>query len=247
MDQGVDERSQIRDFIGKLVEEHWSQTHKAMLLSQLGLQVKRAFPDSPAMLSTGLLNFLTAWPAVQMVHHPHIKEKIGAIPLNVPIPSDISTVFSEKQFSSADEPRFGRPSVRYISDFWKAFYTPIVGRRFVKLPTPDDPHVRIIDHPDGKEEPNSYEILSSDVDISVGPLDEKVPATARRIESWLQRHGLSASSFIADLPAPSYGRHSGALLHAASPIGVALARLDALDQSRISIPLDLVVKMLNGR
>jgi hypothetical protein len=148
----------------------------------------------------GLRTFLTAWPTVQIVGHPQIREKIGAVPLSVKVPDDPSGLFSESRVMPME-----RSHPYYLPEFWQAFYTPLAGRRFVVLPNDQNPNVRIVNRPDGEEEPGGYEILASDVALTPisSPLSEKVQATSQKIKEWLTRNSLSDQLFISQTPAPS--------------------------------------------
>jgi hypothetical protein len=252
--------TQIRDFIVSEVRDHWSQTGKTFLLSNLGSRVRMAFPDCMTAMPDGLTRFLASWPVVQLVRHPRIRPKIGAVPLEVKIPIDPTELFDAPHRAPLDS---SRP--HFIPDFWRAFHTLINGRRFVLLPSVDHPAVRIVDIPDVEPEPEGYEILRTDLSIlpREAPLDDKVRLTTKKIDDWLLRHSLSPDLFLdaAMRPRPPTLESADRRQHASSLVeprgrpslsetgeivALALSKLDQADQARIFVPLDVVVKMILG-
>lgn len=147
----------IRGYVTQAVAEHWTTTKRAMLLSSLGLNVRHNFPEAPTLMPSGLRSFLEAWPVVQVIGHPTVREKIGAIPLGEVPPSDPSELFSGRT-SGVLSVRDNRQHGIYFPEFWRAFHRLITGRRFVTVPTSDNPTVRVIDKPDGEPEPGAIEI-----------------------------------------------------------------------------------------
>lgn len=245
------DRAKIRTIISDMVREHWESTNKAMLLSAIGSRLRQAFPSAPLVLSDGLRAFLDSWPVVKIVTHPEIREKVGAVPLDVAIPENAATLFSERQFASvareAAPVEILRP--RYRPEFWRAFHTPIVGRRFVLSPDGENPHVRIVDLPNGAEEPDGgIEILSSDVSLlpAQASLTDKVQGTSQKIRAWLARNNLSPQPFVSLIHPASSQPLSLRYPDPRASFALALARLDPSDQSRIFIPLDIVAKMIAG-
>jgi hypothetical protein len=261
------EREEVREFIAKLVQEHWTGTGQAKLLSQVGPKIWAAFPDGRFLMPKGLLRFLQGWATVQVIRHPQIPEKIGLVPLGVILPSDTSTLFSESQMpvgplqpdqstpvnhsgTPQENEKSGVPHRSYLPDFWRAFHVPIEGRRFVVFPASNDGRPQIVDLPAGAPpEEKHYEITQADVTSSVGMLPDRVKATAQRIQNWLDRNELQADPFLS-VATTKPGSLRSLTKRSAEPftqdhrIAHAFSKLDSSDLARISVPLDIVLKLL---
>ncbi len=222
----------VQDFIRDKVSAHWRQTGTALLLTLIGAALKTDCPESEEVITKGLKRFLTEWQIVRIVEQG--PGKAGAVPLDV-ASTNLSELF----------PVVSKP-IRAALDpgFWRAFRTPIEGRRFVLL-SPDRNHLTgIVDVKHGDvPEALHYEILQTDIFNPVDYSTDHVAETWKRIGDWVRRHNLALPMFrrrrpledrITQEPAPS-------------SIAEALARLDAQDMARISIPLDLVAKMFSAR
>jgi hypothetical protein len=228
MEEQVNEK--LRSFIQNTVSLYWEKNKSAYLLSALGVHLRRELPAESGTLEKGLRRFLLDWPIVQIVDHPIVKEKIGVVPLYVRLPDNTADIFPETSSVSAIAPRF-----RFLPEFWRAFHTPIDGRRYVVLPVGNDP-VRIIETQNGSGIAGK-EILSRDLAewTDITPHSERIKLISEKIQSWLDRNGLDKSTFVAT---PTRTQVSFAL---------ALESLSADDQARISIPLDIVMKIFHER
>lgn len=238
MDELEADREQIRKRIVEIVKGNWEVTQRATLLSGIGSTLRKEFPRSPGILIDGLRAFLTSWPVVQIVQHPTIREKIGAIPLGVKIPEDTSSLFQA--------PMFRRQDV-YDHDLWKGFYLPIKERRFVVLGSEQHGGLRVIDNLAPPEGVSHYEILSSDLVVAApdAPISEKARMVGDSIRAWTKRHGLATSDLLER--SASTSRREANLSGSSADLAQALSHLNAADQSRIFVPLDLVQKMLSGK
>jgi hypothetical protein len=238
------EREQIRRRIEEIVSQHWDQTHKALLLSKLGGPIKKQFPNATSVMEMKLRDFVRTCPNLRLIAHPMVSEKIGAIPTSAVIPENVVELFEEAASSGPEtKPYFARI-------FWRAFHTPLVERRFV-IPSRVNRPVRIIEGTveDGEM---AYEILQSDVSLlpPETPMVEKVRAVSDKIREWLTRNNLSGQQFREntddDAPVPKLLATDSVLKPSVS-LTEALADLHPSDQARISIPLDIVLKMLSQR
>jgi hypothetical protein len=245
------EIEQLRESIAKSVSEYWAATGKAMLLSALGAQLRREFPNAPPLMPQGLRAFLSSWPMVHVVTHPETPEKIGAVPLSVDIPEDHRELFGERlPWAPATTRQFplATQHPRYAPEFWKAFHTPIDVKRFIVIPTAENPNLRIVEGAEGPDEVGCYEVLPSDVSLlpTQAPLYEKVQATSQRIKDWLARNGLSAKLFTSPLPEASRRQINLPAFEERRSVAAALAKLEPSDQARILVPLDIVAKLIIG-
>jgi hypothetical protein len=73
----------------------------------------------------GLRVFLDRNSLAQIIRHPDIPQKIGAVPVGIAVGDDPSSLLGP--------PTKNRYRVRFYKDFWETFHTPISGRRFVIL------------------------------------------------------------------------------------------------------------------
>jgi hypothetical protein len=231
---------QVRHRIAKIVEENWKLSQRATLLSTLGFTLKKELPESSSVLSDGLRGFITQWPSVQIVSHPTIKEKIGAVPLGTSIPEDASPLF---------QPPAVRRQNKYLQDFWRAFYLPMNQRRFVILPSTDDAPARVIDSAEPPDEHPNYEITPSDLVVVApdAPIAEKARKVGNNLRAWIKRNSVPENKLI-ERPAPAHRNvREPTAGEFSADLANAFAQLDAADQARIFIPLDLVQKMLSGK
>jgi len=245
------EREQIRRWIEERVAQHWEATGHALLLSKLGGPIKREFPNSSTIMEVKFSDFVRSCPGVRIVEHPLIREKIGAVPLGAKTPHNAAELFVDAGPDSGSSSSSSAPGPYFSPNFWKAFHTPMNGRRFV-IP-PDESHpLRIVDREPAEGE-HGYEVLESDLTLlpTEVPLTEKVRSVAAKIRAWLARYDLSDQPFRDRIGTRTISREiqSPAEMIAKSKLSLseALANLHPSEQARISVPLDIVLKMLSGR
>jgi hypothetical protein len=230
----ADTATELEAFIRNEVATFWAANRKAMLLSSLGLVLRRDRPELLATAENGLQRFIERTAIAQIVRHPSQAQKIGAVPLTVPLPDDINELFTSTEHGASRRPRL-------VKEFWDAFHTPFVGSRYVIF---DDGRVSIVEGQAPEAMP-SYEITHADVvEPTSATLNEKIGATWDKIVAWLARNKL-------DIAAVTVRNQQGAAFEGRwSPARNSLARrlacLSPADQARISIPLDLVAKLLEG-
>ncbi|MEG3143759.1 hypothetical protein U1839_03755 [Sphingomonas sp. RT2P30] len=234
-DQGT---NPVHDFIVSAVKTAWDDTqdgsHKAMLLSALGTKLKNEFANYSTEFPKGIKEFLRTWPVVQMVQHPEIVEKIGLVPSGELLPDDLASLFQK-----AGERRSSGSPISYDQDFWNAFFKPIHSTRHVVIG--ENGQLQILN--DVAPAPRgAYEITKNDIVApdQVMPMSEKVAATRERIDNWLAKNNLGASRFLRKHVARATISHDriASLKHAFENISDG-------DRSRITIPLDIILKILS--
>ena len=233
------EKDEIESKIEKTIEEfvgdHWKNTQSVCYLSSIGIYLNITLPDSRAVLSKGLREFLRQNPVVQVVQFPGIEQKIGAVPLSVSLPDDIRELFSRQK-----KMYFAQNRNLYSQDFWNAFIRPIEGLpRYVLVDEIKD--ITIRDGSADGEGGEAYEITPKDLTTRLpdGSVADKVDATHSAIDNWLEKHSLEPSVFLRPRRQNQDVTVDGRLVRF-------IAAFDGLpheDLSRIKIPLDILVKL----
>lgn len=228
------DRRAIEAFIIKTVESYWNDHQRAYLLSSLGTLLKREFDDTAIFFPKGVKDFLREWPLVQLVQHPEINEKTGLIPANVPVPKDIPALFIKGKFVSPKELH-----VSYVQHFWNAFFQPLEKARYVSVAK--DGSFDITENEPDSEKQN-YEITAADIvpdDPSI-PMQDKVSATRDKIKSWLSRNSLDATQFARNISRKGERLPTNNM----EMLKQVFSKLSQHDQSRISIPVDIILKLM---
>jgi hypothetical protein len=234
---------EIKQFITKSVSDHWEVNKSPLLLSSLGLSIRKKFPDFESILQDGLKKYLSLWPIVQIITHPKIIQKIGAIPLGVSLPENIADLFVISQNKESFHRQSFGPS--YQQDFWNSFVYDFTGRKYIVINN-DNGIWGIQDNSELQDNHVSFEILETDI-VRLPretPKEEKVAEVHKRIVAWLERNSLDRSYFLnkdyVSKPHSSYS-DSSRIFEAA------LSKLGSSDLSRIYVPLDIVKKMILDR
>lgn len=231
----------ILDFIKNLVDNYWNDTGNPLLLSSLGWSIRQRFDNSDVVFENGLKRFLLDHPVVQVVTDPIIAQKVGAVPLGVALPEDVSELFRDAERSVVTKEK--KPRL-YSQDFWNLFVYGFSNKRFVIVDYRSNTW-RISETDATTEGQKAYEIVQSDV-VALPretPMSVKVPAVHDAISKWLTRNGLNREMFENRLTKQPTAKEEQTSL----TLEAAFSKLDPVDLSRISIPLDLVRKMLSGR
>lgn len=232
-------RTAIADWVKSEVEQHWQQTKSAYLLSRLGYEARQKFPDAPASLPEGIKRFLQDNSIVQIVTHPSIPQKVGAIPFGAELPQDIVSVFSPEISST----KFQR--TRFLPELWRSFYSEIKTKRFALFSgPPENPNVRIFDGLEPPPGSESYEIFASDIASTPEeiPMWERASAVESSIKKWALRNNIELKSLLEKSTISSRSEHHPKYAGHSFPLKI--SSLDQLDQARIMIPLDLVLKLV---
>ena len=227
-DQAGTELADLNSFIRDTVSRHWVANSSPLLLTALGQLLRSARPQFVHFVRDGLKNYLTQSNIVTVVTDSTNPGKVGAIPIEVKKEGDDAF----RQAPKGSNPRLDRT-------FWAAFTTPILGKRFVVLTSDDPPSFQIQDRSDGTDR-EGYEISPQDIARSGS---EPVVASEvwSKILAWLTRNRLPLATFK---PLPKLDSRVEDRRDSVEEVARALARLSPQEQSRITIPLDLVAKML---
>ena len=239
MVESAEVESKIRELIEKLVGDHWERSQSVCYLSMIGLYLNTQISGYRSALPMGLREFLRRNPIVQVVEFPGVDMKVGAVPLSVSLPDDVRELFSQ----DSESRMLRTPRTAYVEDFWHAFFRPIEGHsRYVVLD--DLERVTVHENPPDGQSGVVYEIRPQDLSTSLPnePIANKIDATHSAIDRWIKRHSLEPRLFARTRRRTRdsvVGRRLASLISA-------FRGLPEEDLSRISIPMDVLIK-LNSR
>lgn len=234
-----DTGSKTKQLIQAYVDDHWAKTQSVCYFSSIGTYLNWGAPESRAVLSKGLGDFLRQNPVVHVVQFPGVPQKIGAIPLAVVLPEDISQLFSRSQPSSRSQSQHV-----YLHEFWNAFIRPIEGsRRYVLVHDSDG--IAVHDGPIDHEGSEAYEIQPQDLtpSIPLASIVDKVKTTHSAIDAWLKKHSLDHSVFLRR----TSRKHVLATGNQLAKFMAAFEGLSSDDLARIQIPLDILFKLTSNK
>lgn len=224
----TDHADSLADRIAELVEEHWREQSTPLLLSQLGSADQGNIGRSAKQLSTNLAGFIGDRVAdrVRIVGGSIVPPVLAALPANVEEAVDVDDLLSKlrRERSSTRVQRF-HPA------FWAAFRVPLdeSKRRFVSTRVP----IRFQDTSlDGSDRAGFVEVQREYI------TEADDAAVHQRISAWLQTHELDNEAFLVtdnataptDLPRDDL-------------LGRLLVSLESDELKRMSIPLDVVLKL----
>ena len=231
--------SETKRLIQAYVDEQWANSQAVCYFSSIGTYLKRMEPKSRFALSKGLADFLRQNPVVRVVQFPGVAEKLGAIPLSVPLPKDPRELFLRDTLSSGS-----RHHHVYVQEFWEAFIRTIDDvPRYVLVDDAD--HISVHNGPIDHERGAVYEIQRQDLtpNLPDGSIADRVNATHSAIDTWLTKHSLAPSAFFRS-------RGPKRILSTANNLANFMTVFDCLssdDLARIQIPLDILFKLISKK
>ena len=247
MSTQIEDRKSLASSISEIVQDNWNTNHSAILISAIGIKLRRAYPNFLDLVPHGLKRFIETNAAAQAISYPGIPEKIGLIPMNVTVPSDIKELFKDREINEANV-------FSVASALWKSFHTDISGKRYVLLNNVDH-KFRVVDSLEDKSADEiTYEISEDDLSVvsTHASIEEKTTATRKKVQAWLDKNGLTDRMFTNQT-------HRGKYIYTRGNSGSEIdkkvkndseilvgnwSKLDEKDLARISIPLDLLIKMM---
>ena len=236
MVESTEIESKIKELIEKPVRSHWESTQSVCYLSTIGLYLNAEIPGYRDAFPMGLREFLRQNPVVQVVELPGVEQKVGAVPLSVSLPDDVRGLFSRQ----SQQPVLKTQRVAYVQEFWDAFFRPIEGpSRYVVLD--ESGRVTVRDDSPDEESGVAYEITPQDLSASLPnePIASKVDATYSAIDSWLEKQSLEPRVFAR----PRRQRRDIVVGSRLAGLIRAFDGLPEEDLSRISIPVDILIKL----
>ncbi|MDR6820241.1 hypothetical protein J2X76_005438 [Neorhizobium sp. 2083] len=224
----------IQAFIVEKVSYHWANTGTAYLLSRLGYEIKRAFPNYLSVMPKGIKNYVREWPSVVQVEFPGVPEKAGLVPLDAKLPADITAAFQSRSDNISKGPV-------YENAFWDAFTRKMEDKRYISLDLDENIVVSEKYPPDSMAK--TWELTDNDIIVHPPgtPIPEKVRTTHQKIDEWLSRHEIERTHFLKV-------RNNHPLRSSSSSMLEALfSRLSQEEQSRVVIPMDILLKLIAAK
>lgn len=232
-----------KDFIVKTVQNHWDETKNVLMLSTLGVELKKNVPESGEVLREGLSEYLRQNYLVHVVQFPKIFQKVGAVPLSVTVPDDPSPLFKPPRKTA---PNDKKPT--YKQAFWDSFIEELEAGKVRVITCKPDGELEIndIEESDASENGNTFivrqdDITKAGVDLSNA---DKAKATSLKIEDWLKLHTADRKLFLR--PLKTNLRPEGASGRLVSLLN-AFEGLPESDLARIEIPLDILAKIVKSQ
>lgn len=237
----------LTSFIVERCKEHWSKTHRALLLTSLGNEAVNLLEDKLLLKHLGgLKGFVeNSVPNVKVVTHSATSGKHGIVPEEAQIPEDTDFLFT----SEANKRSMGGRNSRvfYHRGFWKAFKHPLKPgySRVWSSSTPE----AFDDLPMGAVIPeHSFQIPEKFIIGIPGQLSAAdVEKINESIDEYIRAHDYDENVFMSDKRQKNQESKVRALPVDGVDIGVALSSLSKTDQARILIPLDIVLEMIGRR
>ena len=234
-----DAESTIKKLIEEYVDDQWKSTESVCYLSSLGVRLNQTALENRDVLSKGLREFLRQNPVVRVVQFPSVAEKVGAIPLSVPLPEDVRELFTINKSS------FGLQNRNvYVQEFWEAFIRPIEGHsRYIVVNEPGS--MAISEAPPDDETKMVYEITEQDLTNGIPgeSILEKVNATHSAIDTWLKKNSLNHGIFLR----PRGGKKNFSVDNRLAIFLRAFDGLSSEDLARVHLPLDIVLKLITKK
>lgn len=217
--------SELENRVVEVVEEHWQEHGKPLLLSQLGNgEVGRRAKAEAGGLASFIETRLRD--RVRLIQHEDARQLIGAIPWSVDIGSGSDSVLWERSRNAAEG-----SDQWFAPAFWAAFRKPLaIGySRWVRSERP----VRFEDVREGFEAAQGF----VEVDRSyIADPDGDVGDVITNINAWREDKGVQLDAFLRT-PEKESGSGSDGLL------GQLLDSLNLDEMKRVTMPLDVVDKL----
>ena len=221
--------SDLDSRIVDLVRECWEKHRRPLLLSRLGNGddgwIGRFAKQEAGSLGAYLRHQLAA--QVRVIHHSANPTVAGAIPADaeIPVHTDFDMLLDQTRGRAVEA------TPRYHPAIWAAFRKPLdesSGRYMSVQPPPRFQDASPEDRPDGFVEVTREYIVGLEVE------ERKVH---QRIQDWLAANGLDSEPFLAK------NMVSVARLPSDDLLGRLLLALESDELERISMPLDIVLKL----
>ena len=217
--------------ITDLVEQHWQEHQTPLLLSLLGSQDGGEIARRVKAHHTGLRAYLRhrLEDRVQVIQHSTNPTITGVVPASATLGTDeeINASLEKTQHGSSE------PVLRFHPAFWAAFRKPLgeSNRRYMSVATP----IRFQDS-SGENQSNGFVEVPRTY-ISDSAMDDD--QTLQNAERWLADNELQKNIYLTNAkPDPDFD-------HPRNLLDRLLLSLEPKELNRISMPLDIILKLRN--
>lgn len=215
--------------IVRLVREWWDEHHIPLLLSRLGGECN----GDIAREAKEQVGSLGAYLRQRLADHVRVVQHSTKPPLIGAIPADVDTSGSGNLDMLLDQTRGHSVQTvrRFHPAFWAGFRKPLheSSRRYMNIQAPI--HFRDVFHDD---QPAGF--IEIQPQYVVGP-DAEAAEVQQKVEAWLADNELEPTSFLMT------GTAESAQLPTNDLLGRLLLALEPDDLKRLSMPLDIVIKL----
>ena len=219
--------SDLNDRIIELVQNCWEEHHKPLLLSRLGNRDRGEIARLVRQHSSNLRSYLHSQLAhsIRVVQHSTRSELVGAVPSHAELDAtdDDDTALEKTLNESIDS------ATRYHPAFWAAFRIPLdeSTNRYMSTRKPINFHDSPGARPDGFIRITSNYVAGPDADNT---------DVQKKVQEWLDDNKLQPTPYLSTVRS-SGSEQPGDLLDRL------LHALDPSDLKRITMPLDIVLKL----
>ena len=217
--------------ITDLVERHWQEHQTPLLLSRLGNhsggEISRLVKEQRTVLGTYLRDQLADW--VQVIQHSANPTITGVVPASATLDTDeeIDALLEKTRHGSSG------PVLRFHPAFWAAFRKPLdeSNRRYMSVSAP----IRFQES-SGENQSNDFVEVPRTY-ISDSAMDDD--QTLQNAERWLTDNELQKDIYLTNAkPKSDFG-------HPRNLLDRLLFSLEPKELNRISMPLDIILKLRN--
>ena len=228
----------ILEAVSQIIEERWGKHERATKLNELGSQLHKEFDLEAEMRGAKLLPFLRfrASELIDLVQKPGDELVWGAVPKGKLDISDVAAMEKAFQATHSDrQPRIDTSALNFDRTIWAAFSKPLAvnAKRALKITKP----FQFIDYQMDGDIPDGYLDISGKTKHLLG-IDRSIADASivkLAITEWAEGANLEISDF-------TYIKERD--FKNKSVLISLIDRLDNDELKRVSMPLDLVKKLL---
>jgi hypothetical protein len=234
---------EFAEAVVKNCTDYWSQIGKAYLLSQLGLDLRRAgFVLALELNGRKLLPYVQSELAtsIRTERNPDNPIIWGAFPRSAALTQELRFYFRR-----SDQHDLGHkaPIPRIDSRLWAAFSIPLSEEKVRRIAI--EPEIMFWDAPDDSEDVEGTFLIERERIIPAGtkPPAERAAELYSQISAWTQKNGFQIDRFLArtrDRP----GESSQTAARGNTALHRIIDLVDPKDRPRIAIPLDVAQRLL---
>lgn len=239
MANSEDRIEDLKRSIPELTRQHWEKTRKALLLASLGQTLRRAGHDLKVELrGQKMVPFLLMELAdkVKILQSPFDKLVYGIVPVDADTGDAGEPLFARERGKSEEK------AFRFDRRVWLAFSRPVAPGFVRALFWEPELGFEDISKQDAEKVPNN--IVPEELIIPVGkvPSDERNAVLQQNIREWFEKRGVNI-----EVARSKVTQAAGVLIEDGSALAALIQALDPRDLSRISMPLDIIAKLVDAK